>query len=213
MATIAPTVTAFEPHEYRDQMETLESFAQRIHIDLMDGIFAPTTSPSVEQIWWPEGVTADIHLMYQRPSEQLEQLIRLKPSLVIIHAEAEVDFVDFAAKLHESGIKAGLALLADTSVESIAKILANYDHALIFSGKLGFHGGHADISLLGKVRQVREKLPSIEISWDGGINDQNAKILVEGGVQVLNTGGYIQKAPDPATAYAKLKSLIEGYNA
>src|ERR1700753_2375748 len=62
---ICPTITAFGTHDYRAQMEMLEPFAERIHIDLMDGVFAPHISPGLDQIWWPDSITADLHLMYQ----------------------------------------------------------------------------------------------------------------------------------------------------
>src|SRR5665213_1758785 len=110
-AVICPTVTATDNHDYRAQMERLVTFADRVHIDLMDGDFAPTESPSLNHVWWPEKMTADIHLMYQRPAEQLDVLIKLKPHLAIIHAEAEVDHMDFAARLHRADILVGLALL------------------------------------------------------------------------------------------------------
>jgi len=208
MAVICPTVTAFDPHEYRTQIERLVPFAKRVHIDLMDGEFAPSKSPDLSQIWWPPELTADIHLMYQRPAEQIDELIRLKPSLVIIHAETETDFPDFAAKLHAAGIKVGLGLLQDTSVDQAAQIISDFDHVLVFSGNLGYHGGAADLSLLDKVRDIRQRYPEIEISWDGGISDQNAPQLVEAGVNVLNTGGFIQKAEDPAQAYRRLTAII-----
>ncbi|MDB5164921.1 MAG: rpe [Candidatus Saccharibacteria bacterium] len=204
MATICPTITAYEPHEYRAQMERIEPFATRVHIDLMDGEFAPTKSPPLEAIWWPHELTADIHLMYQRPMDYLEQLIRLKPNLVIIHNEAEVHHMDFAAKLHAAGIKTGLAILRDTPIEYAYQIMHSFDHVLVFSGNLGHHGGEADLGLLDKVRKIREHHPDAEIGWDGGINDQNAKQLVEGGVDVLNVGGFIQKADDPLMRYRLL---------
>jgi ribulose-phosphate 3-epimerase len=208
MAVICPTVTAFDKHEYRTQIERLVPFAKRVHIDLMDGEFAPSKSPDLSTIWWPKELTADIHLMYQRPMEQVDELIKLKPNLVVIHAEAEADFSDFAARLHDAGIKTGLALLQDTSVESVAKVLPDFDHVLVFSGNLGYHGGAADLGLLDKVREIRQNYPEIEISWDGGISDQNAPQLIEAGVDVLNVGGFIQKADDPAAVYKSLASLI-----
>jgi ribulose-phosphate 3-epimerase len=207
MAVICPTVTAFDPHEYRAQIERLVPFAQRVHIDLMDGEFTPTKSPSLDQVWWPHELTADIHLMYQRPMEQLQQLIKLRPNLVVIHNEAEVHHMHFAAELHKADIKVGLAILRDTPVEHAYQIMHSFDHVLIFSGNLGYHGGEADLGLLDKVRKVREHHPEAEIGWDGGINDQNAAQLVEGGVDVLNVGGFIQKSDDPASAYAKLKMI------
>lgn len=205
---ICPTVTAFGSHDYRDQIELLEPFAERIHIDLMDGVFAPHVSPGLEQIWWPEHVTADLHLMFQKPSEQLEQIINRQPNLVIIHLEAEVEHVKFAAELQRAGIKAGLALLQSTTVEQAADLLTYFDDIMVYSGKLGEHGGVADLGLLDKVHQLKVRHPLIEISWDGGINDQNARQLIEAGVNVLNVGSYIHGADNPQEAYAKLKSLI-----
>lgn len=210
MAIICPTITAYDPHEYRAQIEQIEGFAERIHIDLMDGEFAPKASPGLDQVWWPDNLVADIHLMYKRPAEHIEQLVKLKPSLVVIHEEADVDHVRFAEELQEHGIKVGLAILQETAADDVLPILKNFDHTLVFSGHLGFHGGETDLTLLDKVRSIRQAFPKIEISWDGGINTDNAKQLVKGGVDVLNTGGFIQKAPDPQAAYATLKSVIEG---
>ena len=210
MAVICPTVTAFDPHEYRAQMELLEPFAKRIHIDLMDGEFAPTVSPPLNTVWWPPKLVADVHIMYQRPTSCLEQLIKLKPHLVIFHYEAEVDHADFAAKLQVAGIKAGLGILQKTTVDDVRALLPSFDHVMVFSGKLGHHGSTADLSLLDKVHQIRQDYPSMEIAWNGGIDDQNAGKLAEGGVDVLNTGGFIHKAANSQVAYNKLETLVGG---
>jgi ribulose-phosphate 3-epimerase len=210
MAIICPTITAYDTHEYRAQMERVEPFAKRVHIDLMDGEFAPTVSPDLEQVWWAPELIADIHLMYQRPMDYLDQLIKLRPNLVVIHTEADVDHQDFASKLHEHDVKVGLAILHDTPVEDAYQAMPSFDHVLVFSGQLGHHGGQADLGLLDKVRKVRERYPDIEISWDGGINDQNIAQLIEASVTVLNVGGFIQQANNPKAAYDKLKEVIEG---
>ncbi len=208
MAIICPTVTAFEPHEYRAQMERAASFAQRIHIDLMDGEFAPSVSPDLLQIWWGHNVLADIHLMYQRPMDHLQQILKLRPHMVIVHNEADVHHMHFAAELHKEEIKVGLAILQDTPAEYAAQIMHSFDQVLVFSGDLGYHGGKADLKLLDKVAFIRAHHPEVEIAWDGGINDENAGALVAAGVDVLNVGGYIQKSADPATAYAKLLDIV-----
>ncbi len=204
---ICPTITAYNAHQYREQMERIKPFTKRVHIDLMDGAFAPTQSPDLAHIWWPHELTADIHLMYQRPMAYLEQLIKLHPSLVVIHNEAEVHHMDFAARLHSHDIKAGLAILHDTPIEYAYQIMHSFDHVLVFSGDLGHHGGQADLGLLDKVRKIREHHPDAEIGWDGGINDANARQLIEAGVDVLNVGGYIQGAADPRARYDSLVEL------
>jgi len=205
---ICPTITAFDADEYRQQMEQAQQLSGRIHIDLMDGEFAPTKSPDLNHVWWPHELKADIHLMYQRPMDVIDKLIELKPNMVIIHNEAEVHHMYFAAQLHQHGIKTGLAILHETPIEWAYQIMHSFDHVLVFSGRLGYHGGQADLGILDKVKKIREHHPEAEIGWDGGINDQNVKALVDGGVEVLNVGGYVQKSANPEEAYAKLKELI-----
>ena len=207
MAIICPTVTAFNEHEYKQQLLRLQPFAERIHIDLMDGQFASTQSPSLDHIWWPPEFEVDIHLMYQEPMDYLEQLIDLKPRMVIIHNEAHVHHMHFAGQLHKNGILSGLAILQDTPVSYAEQIMHSFDHVLIFSGQLGYHGGTADLELLRKVNEIRYHHPDVEIGWDGGINDTNVDQLVKGGVQVLNVGGFIQNGSAPLDAYVKLKKI------
>ncbi len=209
MSIVCPTVTPIDAHEFREQLERVAIFAKRIHLDYMDGELAPVNSPPVESAWWPKNVLADLHIMYKRPQEHLAKIIRLKPNLVIVHAEAEGHFVGIAKALHDAGIKAGVALLPDTDVQMIAPSIEYIDHVLIFSGDLGHFGGVADTKLLSKVVEVKKLKKSIEIGWDGGINDSNAVLLSKSGVDVLNVGGYIQNAKNPAHAYAKLKTLVE----
>ncbi len=207
MASIVPTITAYDEYEYNEQLKALKPFASRIHIDLMDGEFAPSRSPDLSHIWWPHEMTADIHIMYQNPMDYIDQLIALKPRLVIIHNEANVHHMDFAARLHAAGIEAGLALLHDTPVEWAHQIMHSFDHVLIFSGNLGFQGGTADLGCLDKVVKVKAHHPDAEIGWDGGINRLNAPLLIDGGVDVLNVGSYIKNSQNPAATYAELISL------
>ena len=204
MATICPTVTATDTHEYRRQVEAVAPFAKRLHIESMDGHFAPTKSPELAKIWWPDNVAADIHLMYARPLPALPALIKLRPQLVVIHAEAEVDHRHFANSLQRVGIRAGLALLQDTSVESVKHLVKSFIHVLVFSGHLGYHGGRADLNLTRKVNELHALDSDLEIAWDGGIDDTNAKQLAAAGVDVLNAGGFIQDAVDPKAAYDAL---------
>lgn len=209
MSIVCPTVLATNEEEYEAQMNKVAAFAPRIQIDLMDGDFASPKSIDLAKIWWPEGVTADIHIMYRHPGDYIDKLIELKPNLVIIHAEADVDHKHFADKMHANGISAGICLLADTPIEDIKNVIDNFDHVLVFGGKLGSFGGNADLNQVIKAKQAKELKPSLEIGWDGGTNDQNAKQLSDGGIDVLNAGGFIQKADDPEASYKLLVSLVE----
>lgn len=207
-ATICPTVLAANPHVYREQMEKVEPFAKRIHVDVADGIFAHTKTIGLDQVWWRGDRTIDLHLMYKNPLAHAKVLVALKPRLVIVHAEAEGDFVKFANLLHRYGIEVGVALLPSTEVEIIAPAINLIDHALVFSGDLGHFGGHANFDMLQKVEQLRRLKPVIEVGWDGGVDDRNARQLAKAGIDVLNVGGFIQRAHDPKKAYARLEVLV-----
>jgi|SRR3989344_2685185 len=209
MPIICPTILASTIDDYKKQLDRVVPLSPRIHIDIMDGRFASTTSLDINQIWWPAGVQADLHVMFEQPERMLGAIIKMQPSLVIFHAEAEGDFGMFSKYLRQAGIKIGLALLERTQITQIVTVVPKLDHVLIFSGHLGHFGGVADLDLLQKVRTLKANYPNVEIGWDGGINDLNAKALIKGGVDVLNTGGFIQNSPNPPHAYAKLKMIAE----
>ncbi|HSX33833.1 MAG TPA: hypothetical protein VLF91_05865 [Candidatus Saccharimonadales bacterium] len=201
---ICPTVLAGNAAEYRQQLERVAGFAERVHIDLADGRFAPTKTIPLEDAWWPSGIQADLHVMYQEPFHHAKALFKLGPQLIIVHAEADGDFIAFADRAHEAGIAVGVALKPETMPEAIAPALDWIDHVLIFSGHLGHFGGQANTHLLTKVLRLKHLKPELEIGWDGGVNPSNARILVAGGVNVLNVGGFIQHASDPEAAYQRL---------
>ncbi|MCW1907797.1 MAG: hypothetical protein KIH63_000460 [Candidatus Saccharibacteria bacterium] len=208
MAAIAPTVTATEPHAYREQMTRAAGFAKRIHIDIADGQLAPVKLLHPIHMWLPEGIECDVHVMFQQPLSIERRLLDLKPDLVIFHSEADGDFYRLIQPYKKAGIRVGLALLQQTSVETIAPVIQDLDHVLIFSGDLGHHGGHADLGLLDKAAALRALKPDLELGWDGGINDTNARSLLDGGIDVLNVGGFIQRATNPQAAYDKLESIL-----
>lgn len=210
MTTICPTVTTDDPEIYQMQMEKMVAYAHRVHIDLSDGVFTNNKLMEIEDVWWPGGMQADLHVMYKNPFDHLEALVALRPQLIIVHAEADGDFMQFAAECHKHGIEVGVALLPETTVEAIQPALGVIDHVLIFSGNLGHFGGHADMHLLGKAQRLRQLKPQLEIGWDGGVNDKNARALGLGGIDVLNAGGYLHGAKNPAAAYAKLLAEVKG---
>jgi len=205
--TICPTVTTDDPDVYQRQIEQSAQYATRIHIDLGDGVFTRQLT-EVEDVWWPAGMRADLHIMFQEPFLHIPAILALGPQLVIVHAEAEGDFMAFAREMHRHGIEAGVSLLQDTPVEAILPAMELIDHVLIFSGDLGHFGGKADLSLLDKARKLRELKPTLELGWDGGANAENARALTEGGIDVINCGGYLH-GDNPTRAYEQILKCLE----
>lgn len=207
--SICPAILAATPEDYEKQIERVSSDAVRLHIDLTDGVFAKAPTIAIDEVWWPGGMRADLHVMYQHPFDHAELLFDLRPQMIIVHAEADGDFIAFAERAHMRGIETGIAIQPDTDPELLRSAIDYIDHVLIFSGNLGHFGGSADLRLLDKVQKLKDLKPQLEIGWDGGVDDKNIKALIDGGVQVVNSGGYIQKADDPHVAFRTLASIAQ----
>ena len=209
MPTICPSILAADTEQYHDQMEKVAQFAERIQIDLTDGVFAKNQTVKPEDAWWPVGIKADFHLMYKSPSRAIEVILEHQPNMIIVHCESSGNFSSVANLCHKHGVKIGVAVLQNSPVELIMPAINMIDHVLIFSGQLGSFGGHANLSLLRKVDQIKHHNPNIEVGWDGGISDQNISQLATGGVDVFNVGGFIQNSPKPEHTYRILSRIAE----
>ena len=212
MSEIVPCITCETPDDYKATVERLHPFAKRVHIDVMDGEFAPTFSVGVNQLWWPEGWQVDIHAMVMHPSQYVDALIQMKPYSVIFHAEVAEDLLPTIQKLKSVGIKAGVALLKPTVPVTVQPYIENADHVLVFSGNLGHSGGTASLMQLEKVRLIRNIQPNVEVGWDGGANLENVFSLAQGGVNVVNCGGAINNQQDAAAAYKQLTDELNKHS-
>jgi ribulose-phosphate 3-epimerase len=209
MATIVcPTVTARSVKDFELQLKEISPKAKRIHIDLGDGVFTSELL-RYDAVDWPSDVLIDVHVMYQRPAQILPQLIARRPHLIILHAESNGHIAELLKIIAEHGIKAGVALLQETSIVDARNLIMFADHLQIFSGKLGHFGGAGDLKLLQKVARAKVMRPDIEIGWDGGIRADNIQELARGGVDVLNVGGAIHRVAEPYAAYEMLSRLVD----
>lgn len=208
MAQIAPAITVETPEEYKAAVERLHPFAERVHIDIADGEFAPRFLLPIGQLYWPSTWTVDIHAMVARPSEYMAQILQLKPNTVIFHAEVQEDLLPLFQQLKQAGIQAGLALLKPTVPKTVTPLIDAADHIMIFSGELGQYGGTASLMQLEKIRLIRNIHPSVEIGWDGGASVDNVFSLSQGGADVVNVGGAISRADNPEVIYRQMVSEI-----
>ena len=209
MSIITPAILATNPDEYKAQVETIFPFAERVHIDVIDGEFAPNLTLPETQIWWPQEWKVDIHMMVARPSEHIDTIIQLNPNMVIFHAEVEEDLVPIFERLkNETMIKPGLALLRSTVPETVAPAIQAAEHILIFSGNLGEMGGHASMMQLEKIRLIKEINSNVEIGWDGGANLSNIFNLTQSGVDVVNVGSAIMNSQNPGQSYKQMETEI-----
>ncbi len=209
MSIITPTITTDSAHVYRDQMEKIAHFTDGVHLDFSDGIFTPNTLLPVDEAWRSDDLITHAHIMYQKPADVLEEIMHLEADLVILHAESD-DVKKCLKKLQANGTRTGIALLPETSLSDLQDLEIDdlFDHILVFGGHLGFQGGEADLDQLLKVKQLMDAYPDVEIAWDGGVNEENAKQISDAGVSILNVGGALKNSHDPKKTYRTLSSLV-----
>ena len=207
--SIVPTILTDNKQDFRAQVERINVFTRRVQIDVTAGVFAPNPTLDVTNIWWPKNWEADLHLMAAHPSEHLDTILKLNPSLCILHAEAQEDLIPAINTLKEAGIKIGIALLPSTYPGNVKPYIDLADHVLIFAGQLGVQGSQADLMQMEKIPLVRNMKPEVEIGWDGGANITNVRALAHADLDVINVGSAISQAPDPAEAFQELVSEID----
>lgn len=209
MLTIVPTITTDNQIAYDADLQEFGKFTKRVHVDVSDGSLAPTNLLPLSGVHGMEGVALDIHLMSAKPSTHLAEILRIKPSLCIIHAEVDDDVASFFSQLQAAGIKPGIALLKGTFPKKVQDLITLADHVMIFAGELGKQGGAIDMLQTEKVPLIRAIKPELEIAWDGGINLTNIRAIAHSGVDVADVGSAISQAPDKAAMYQSLLAESE----
>ncbi len=207
MSLICPTVLASNINDFSEQLERI-SFADRIQIDVMDGIFTDSKSIEISDIPTVFNKLIDLHVMYQKPASHFDDFVRLNPNMVIIHAESDCDIPELASRLRQHNINTGVAVLQETKIGDISYLFPHIQHLLIFAGNLGHYGGQADLSLIDKIAEAKQLTTFLEYGWDGGANMENIVPLQGGGVDVINVGGAIQKSNNPQTVFDEMTNLL-----
>ena len=207
--TVVPAILAESKLEYRKQIERVNNFSRRVHIDVSDGEFAPATTIDISNVWWPKEWRADMHLMVKKPSEQLDVILKLLPSLCILHAEADEDLSPMFATLKQNEIRTGLAILPTTYPGTVKHYIDQVDHVLIFAGQLGMQGSPADMMQMEKIPILRSMKAELEIGWDGGANENTMRALSHADLDVINVGAALSKAENPTEAYHAMVAEID----
>lgn len=207
--SIVPAILTNNKLDYRSQIERINLYSRRVQIDVTDGEFAKNETLDITNIWWPKGWTADLHLMVERPSEHIDTVLKLTPSLCILHAEAKEELLPIFETLKARGIRTGLALLPSTYPGNVEEYIKAVDHVLIFAGKIGEQGNAADMMQTEKIPLIRNMKPELEIGWDGGANISNIRALAHADLDVINVGSALSKAENPMHVYEEMVAEID----
>lgn len=208
MSQIVPTILVDNMKNYESAVKQIDGFAKHAQVDITDGQFATSKTIKLDQVFWPKDWIVDIHMMVEQPSFYVKTLSRMKPHLVIFHAEVQENLLPIFEQLKLAGIKTGVALMRPTVPNNVSELIKNVDHVMIFAGELGKMGGAVSLLQREKVRLVRKINPDVEIGWDGGANVDNVFSISRSGVDVINVGSALAYANDPQAVFEELKAQV-----
>ncbi|MCF1751085.1 ribulose-phosphate 3-epimerase [Mariniradius sediminis] len=212
---IAPSILAADFANIQREVEMLNaSQADYIHVDIMDGMFVPNISfglPVTEAIHRHATKPLDVHLMIVDPDRYLEAFTNAGAAVISVHLEACTHLHRTVQAIKALGCKAGVALNPHTSVSLLEDIIEDLDLVCLMSVNPGFGGQKFIPRTFDKVRKLKSLIDNsgskslIEI--DGGVNQQNAPLLVEAGADVLVAGNFVFSSSNPIGTIQDLKLL------
>lgn len=202
----------------QDCQRMLELGADLLHVDVMDGHFAPNLTMGADMIKGVRKhlphVNLDVHLMVQDPERYLEPFAQAGASNFSFHVEVcdsfkpgGIDGHKLIERIHTLGMTAGIVVNPPTRVEALEPYLDAVDLALVMSVNPGFSGQSFMPEVLDKARWISECVGRhTRVQMDGGMSPQTAPLAVEAGVDTLVTASALFGSDDP-------KAVIDAFHA
>ena len=217
MATlVAPSMLSADFGRLAEEVDMVNSSdADLFHLDIMDGVFVPNISygfPVVKAVSRLAKKPLDAHLMIVDPDRYIEMFADAGVKYLSVHIEACTHLHRTIQNIKERGMKAGVALNPHTPAIMLKEILPDADFILVMSVNPGFGGQSFISSSLDKIAEIREmariRAPHLLIEVDGGVNKENAPLLVKAGANILVAGNSIFSHSSPKDAIRELKGYI-----
>ncbi len=202
---IFPSIIAKNQQELDAQLKRLTGAAKTLHLDIVDGKFAPNRSLDFP-FKLSHQYKYQAHLMIRNP-EQWIQKHGHKVDLCILQAE-ETDLCCYVPWMKREKKKVAFALKPETPVTVVKPYLQDIDYILLLTVHPGFYGAPFLSAPLKKVREIKKLNPKIKVIVDGGMNPQMIKEAKKAGADLFVSGSYIMKNHSPKKAIEELMRVI-----
>lgn len=213
MIELAPSLLAADLLRLETEIERmLQNGVKTLHFDVMDAHFVPNLSfgPALCQAIharFPE-CRLDVHLMMENPLDYLSVFARAGAWAITLHREPLADPRAAMREIRALGARAGLSVKPGTAVETLLPCMDEMDLALIMTVEPGFGGQKFKAEQAEKIRALRRAGFTGDISVDGGVSMENARMLVGAGASMLVMGTAYFRAADPAAVARAVRELV-----
>ena len=194
-------------------VETVNSYADIFHLDVMDGVFVPNISfgfPVIEAIAKKAEKPMYVHLMIVEPEKYAERFAKVGASMISFHLNATEDPESLLKQIRSWGVKAGLVINPDIPVENLYPYLKDADYVLLMSVFAGFGGQKFIEATYRRLSAVKEEIQrqgvSCMIQVDGGISAKNSRKLFDLGADILVAGSSVFHSDNPSQVIADMKA-------
>lgn len=211
---VSPSLLAADFAALGDAAEEAErGGADSLHVDYMDGHYVPNLTFGIDLLpALKKRVRIPLlaHLMISNAGQRLDDFVKAGADCIVLQEDAVGNAGRLVDRIHDGGVKAGLAISPPRSLETITELLPRLDFLLILSVNPGFGGQSFIPETLVKMKEAhrirtREGL-GFDIGVDGGVNLDTAGDIVRTGANVLIAGSAIFGRPDVAAAIRDLRS-------
>jgi len=198
---ISPSILSADFSQLGNEIKRLEEGgADMIHIDVMDGHFVPNLTmgpPIIKDLRKFTKLPFDVHLMISPVHKYIQDYADAGANIITIHPEGTENLKDSIKHIKELGKKVGVSLNPETKTDIVMKFLTEIDLILIMSVHPGFGGQKFIPEVINKIKELNniktKKNIKFDIEVDGGIDFNNAKLVVDAGANILVSGTTIFK--------------------
>src|SRR3989344_822 len=202
---IAPSILSADRKRLKAEVKEIESDADRIHVDIMDGKFVPPTTFQPEEIKQIKTkIPKEVHLMVEHPLQFIDAYADAGARSIIFHQESKDDPWKVILAIKKKGMKPCITIKPKTPLEKIEPYLDSVDMVLLMTVEPGYAGQKFIDGILPKIKRLRELKPKMDIEVDGGISADTIKKAVDAGANVIVAGTAIFGQKDRRKAIKEL---------